>query len=65
MSTTLDQAIPYTGMDVLHNTAPPLDGTGVIVGVVDVYLDFYHPDFRLPNGRTRVFYLWDQALTPQ
>jgi Subtilase family len=65
VSTALDQAIPYTGMDVLHNTAPPLNGAGVIVGVVDVYLDLYHPDFRLPNGRTRVFYLWDQALTPQ
>ena len=65
VSATLDQAIPYTGMDVLHNTTPSLNGAGVIVGVVDVYLDLYHPDFRLPNGRTRVFYLWDQALTPQ
>jgi subtilisin family serine protease len=65
VSTALDQAIPYTGMDVLHNTAPSLNGAGVIVGVVDFYIDVYHPDFRLPNGRTRVFYLWDQALTRQ
>lgn len=65
VSPALDAAIPYTGIDALHQTLPSTDGAGVIVGIVDVYLDVYHPDFRLPNGRTRVFYLWDQALTRQ
>jgi len=61
----LDTAIPYTKIDALHKTKPPTDGAGVVVGVVDVYLDIYHPDFRTANGRTRVLWLWDQDLTPQ
>jgi subtilisin family serine protease len=61
---TLDQAVPYAQLDVLHAAMPSVDGTGVIVGVVDSRLDFYHPDFRTPGGATRVLFLWDQTLTP-
>ncbi|HYG78836.1 MAG TPA: S8 family serine peptidase, partial [Pyrinomonadaceae bacterium] len=36
-----------------------LDGSGVIVGVVDHDCDFAHPNFRNERG-TRILYLWDQ-----
>ena len=39
---------------------PPFDGRDVILGAVDYGLDVAHPNFRLPDGRTRVIALWDQ-----
>ena len=36
------------------------DGTGVIVGICDWGLDFTHPNFRNPDGSTRLVCLWDQ-----
>src|SRR6267142_140444 len=35
-------------------------GNGVIVGNVDTGLDITHPDFRKPDGTTRIKYLWRQ-----
>jgi subtilisin family serine protease/LAS superfamily LD-carboxypeptidase LdcB len=35
-------------------------GRGVVVGVVDWGFDFAHPDFRNPDGTTRILALWDQ-----
>jgi len=36
-------------------------GKGVIVGIVDQGLDLSHPDFKLPNGKTRVLRYWDHS----
>ena len=36
-----------------------IDGTGVIVGIVDVGCDFYHENF-VVGKKTRLLYLWDQ-----
>ena len=60
----LDDAIPSTHIDALHNASPAVDGTGVIIGIFDTVLDFYHDDFRTIAGSTRVLYLWDQTLSP-
>ena len=38
-------------------------GAGVVVGVIDDYLDVYHPDFSTAAG-TRVLFLWDQTGDP-
>ncbi|MFO0756292.1 MAG: S8 family serine peptidase [Byssovorax sp.] len=39
-----------------------LDGTGVVIGVVDIEgIDIYHPDFLLPRLGPRVIAIWDQA----
>ncbi len=38
----------------------PVNGAGVIVGVVDYDIDFMHNNFRNPDGTTRLLYLWDQ-----
>lgn len=35
-------------------------GRGVVVGVIDWGCDFAHPDFRHPDGTTRLLALWDQ-----
>ncbi len=37
-----------------------VDGTGVIVGIVDFGCDFAHPNFRSADGGTRLLALWDQ-----
>lgn len=37
-------------------------GKGVIVGIVDQGIDFNHPDFKFPNGKTRVLRYWDHTV---
>ena len=40
---------------------PGLDGSGVVVGVVDFGCDFRHKNFRQSSGATRIRFLWDQS----
>lgn len=39
-----------------------LTGRGILVGVLDSGIDYYHEDFRNPDGTTRIAALWDQML---
>lgn len=45
-------------------TRPPysLSGSGVLVGIIDSGIDYAHPDFRNPDGSTRIELLWDQTI---
>ncbi|MDW9359451.1 S8 family serine peptidase [Sinorhizobium meliloti] len=61
----LNTAIPFTQINTLHAAPSPVNGTNVIVGVIDSPLDIYHPDFRTGNGQSRLLFLWDQTLIPQ
>lgn len=38
-------------------------GKGVIMGIIDSGIDFSHPDFIDSTGKTRILYLWDQAVS--
>ena len=38
-----------------------LSGRGVLLAVIDSGIDYFHRDFRLENGETRIAELWDQG----
>ena len=39
-----------------------LRGRGILVAVLDGGIDYTHPDFRNPDGTTRILALWDQTI---
>ena len=39
-----------------------LNGTGVLVGIIDSGIDYRHPDFCNADGTTRIAALWDQSV---
>ncbi len=43
---------------------PNLSGAGVLVAVLDSGIDYKLPEFRHPDGSTRIRFLWDQTLLP-
>ncbi len=61
---TLNYVIPFTQINSLQSAIPPVNGSGIIVGVIDSVLDIYHPDFRTTGNATRVLFIWDQNLIP-
>lgn len=44
--------------------SPNLSGKGVIIAVLDSGIDYFSPEFRLANGKTRILAIWDQAAKP-
>ena len=49
-----------TDADVRRPPDLALTGAGVVVGIVDWGCDFDHPNFKNPDGTTRILALWDQ-----
>jgi len=43
-------------------TPDNLNGTGVLVGIIDSGIDYRHPDFCREDGSTRIAALWDQSV---
>jgi subtilisin family serine protease len=41
--------------------SPDLDGSGVVIGIVDIGCDFKHRNFRRSTGSTRLLSIWDQS----
>lgn len=59
-----DASIDPSGLPPTDIRRPPglsLTGAGVVVGVVDWGLDIDHPNFKNPDGTTRLLAVWDQA----
>ncbi|MDR1541630.1 MAG: S8 family serine peptidase [Clostridiales bacterium] len=38
-----------------------LTGKGVVVAIADSGIDYTHPDFRNPDGTSRILFIWDQT----
>ena len=38
-----------------------LTGRGIIFGIADTGIDYTHPVFCYPDGRTRILAIWDQT----
>ena len=67
----LDKALAATGVNDIYNgigLSHGLDGTGVVVGILDVGFEYGHPAFYDSTGTTlRIKRVWDQnapAVTP-
>lgn len=43
---------------------PNLSGKGVIIAVLDSGIDYFSPEFRTVDGKTRIIALWDQSAVP-
>ncbi|MCI0438786.1 MAG: S8 family serine peptidase, partial [Chloroflexi bacterium] len=54
-----DISIPAIGASAVHDTG--VDGSGVIVGIIDTGVDFRHPDFIKEDGTTRIRFICDQT----
>lgn len=53
----------YVWQNVTDSQGKPVDGSGVIIGIVDTGVDLSHPDLKFPNGTSKVLYLWDQTAS--
>ncbi len=61
-----DSAIVRHKINLVHqgyNLDTTYTGKDVIIGIVDEGIDFNHPDFKLPSGKTRVLRYWDHTLS--
>jgi phosphatidylserine/phosphatidylglycerophosphate/cardiolipin synthase-like enzyme len=52
-------------VDERRPQASEATGRGVVIGIVDWGCDVAHPDFRRPDGTTRLLALWDQQARPE
>jgi subtilisin family serine protease len=53
----------YVWQNVTDAQGRPVDGSGVLIGLIDTGVDLSHPDLRFPNGTSKVLYLWDQTVS--
>ena len=66
LSPSLDKSVPDILADQVWSTVRDangnlVNGTGVIVGIVDSGIDLTHKDFFFPNGTSKIMSLWDQT----
>ena len=65
MQLYLDRSVPEIranqAWNLVNRDGVQLRGNHVLVGVVDSGIDYHNPDFKNPDGSTRIKYLWDQT----
>ena len=49
-------------IQAVQTGAEGLTGEGILMGIVDSGVDYFHPDFRNEDGSSRILYLWDQGI---
>ena len=49
-------------ISTLQARVSELSGKGTLIAVIDSGIDYTHPDFRFPNGDSRIVALWDQTI---
>ena len=49
--------------DTGRTATVPLSGNGIITAIIDSGVDYFHPDFRGWDGRTRILDIWDQTVS--
>jgi len=61
----LDVAVPEIRANqawtLLDPRSQPVQGKHVLIGIVDTGIDYHNPDFKNPDGSTRIKYIWDQT----
>lgn len=61
-----DKAVELTGASVLRTESggefQGITGKGVIIGINDNGIDVDHEDFKSPDGKSRILYLWDPYI---
>ncbi|HRN93090.1 MAG: S8 family serine peptidase [Chitinophagales bacterium] len=62
----IDTARINNNIDSIHAGYSPLtqsySGKGVVVGIIDGGIYWQHPDFKNPDGSTRIRFIWDQII---
>lgn len=58
----LFQAKGASCIRTVQGGADGLTGKGILVGIVDSGVDYFHPDFRNTDGSSRILRLWDQSI---
>lgn len=67
LKSELDVSVPDILADqvwdeVRDSDGHPVDGSGVVVGIVDSGIDYLHRDFMFKNGTNKILYIWDQSV---
>lgn len=69
MDITHSQETDTYGKDIscipqITQREPFLTGNGVMIAVLDSGIDYFLPEFRTKDGKTRILALWDQTAQP-
>src|SRR5262245_10122863 len=65
MKPRLNKSVPDIHADQVRTGPLHIDGTGVIVGVIDTGIDVFHQCFRKDDGKTRILAILDRSIHSQ